>query len=229
MKTIIELVYGMRLKADSSFQCPVQFGSLAASLLLVVMPKATEEDILGCNFLRAFGTSITCSDRTASCAAKLNTGETQCHTIKIIANERSPRIVNKNDKKRNTNAINVTESNTSLNYESKMCVTNNRVTDPKDMAGTKCSMMPQCYEDLSTSPKRNRRKPSKKNGGVLSMNKPGKKVVDHVPLSRVIKASSQKRVDNGAFSSFTRKGQKDTILMSTKLHASFNSESKRKR
>uniref|UniRef100_A0A1B0A1S0 Large ribosomal subunit protein eL19 n=1 Tax=Glossina pallidipes TaxID=7398 RepID=A0A1B0A1S0_GLOPL len=59
------------------------------------------------------------------------------------------------------------------------------------------------------------------------MNKPEKKVVDHVLLSRVIKASSHKSIDNGASSSFKRKGQEDRILMSKKLQASFNSERKR--
>uniref|UniRef100_A0A1A9UDS5 Uncharacterized protein n=1 Tax=Glossina austeni TaxID=7395 RepID=A0A1A9UDS5_GLOAU len=102
--------------------------------------------------------------------------------------------------------------------------TNNRETNPKDEAGMKCSMMPPHYEDLSSSPNRNRRKPRSKKSGVLSMNKPEKKVVHHVPLNRVIKALSHKRVGNGASSSFTRKGQKDRILMPKKLQARFNSE-----
>lgn len=56
-----------------------------------------------------------------------------------------------------------------------------------------------------------------------------KEGVDRIPLSRVIKASNHKGVDNEAFSSFTGKEQKDRILLSKKLQESFNSERKRAR
>uniref|UniRef100_A0A1A9UDB9 Uncharacterized protein n=1 Tax=Glossina austeni TaxID=7395 RepID=A0A1A9UDB9_GLOAU len=83
------------------------------------------------------------------------------------------------------------------------------------------------HEKLKISPKRNTRKPRNKKKGVLTMYKPENEVIDHMPLSRVIKASSHKGVDNEAFTSCTRKGQKNRILLSKKLQESFNSERKR--
>uniref|UniRef100_A0A1B0AC95 Uncharacterized protein n=1 Tax=Glossina pallidipes TaxID=7398 RepID=A0A1B0AC95_GLOPL len=70
-KVNIHLADGMKIAADSSFLCSTQFGSLTTLLKLIVMPKSTEEIILGYNFLQAFGSTITCSDRTASCTAKV--------------------------------------------------------------------------------------------------------------------------------------------------------------
>lgn len=78
------------------------------------------------------------------------------------------------------------------------------------MARTKYSMLTPHYEELSTSPKRNRREPRNKKRDIVSMNKPEQKVANHVPLT------SHKGVDSGAFASFTRKGHKDKILLSNK-------------
>uniref|UniRef100_A0A1B0BZG9 Uncharacterized protein n=1 Tax=Glossina palpalis gambiensis TaxID=67801 RepID=A0A1B0BZG9_9MUSC len=148
------------IEAERRF--PVQFESLTTALPFAVMSKTTAEVVPGHNFLRAFSITMTCLHRAASCAIKSITSEAKHQVIKVLAIEIFPRIVDKNDEKRNTDGINVTESNTSLNYESRMFVSNNGETDAKEMAGTKCSMMSRHYEKLSTSQKRSRRKPRNK-------------------------------------------------------------------
>lgn len=48
-------------------------------------------------------------------------------------NEKSPRIANKNNERHNSNGINDSESNTLLNYNSRMFVCNRGETHPKGM------------------------------------------------------------------------------------------------
>ncbi|KAI9577221.1 hypothetical protein GQX74_005755 [Glossina fuscipes] len=77
-KANIHLVGG--LKMPQTVLSPMQFRSLTTLLELIVMPKTIKEVIPGYNFLQAFATTITCSDRTASCPAKLQIDNAQCNT-----------------------------------------------------------------------------------------------------------------------------------------------------